>query len=81
MTVGSQLQVSVASCGCLHEVRGRIVDVWRCGLHDDRYVRVEAVWPWRRCESCRHRVGRYRVTFGDRTSWLLCFECEPRRSS
>lgn len=81
MTLTTQLRIGIAPCGCLHELRNRrrVIEVWRCPLHRGRYIRIESVWPWRRCESCRRRRGRYRATFSDRASWLLCLECEPGR--
>ena len=76
-----QLRIGIAPCGCIHELgrRYRVIEMWRCPLHDARYQRVEAVWPLRRCESCRHRRARYRMTFSDGVSFLFCFGCEPVR--
>jgi hypothetical protein len=76
-----QLRIGIEPCGCIHElgVRYRVIRMWRCPVHDDRYVKVEALWPWRRCESCRRRRARYRMTFSDSVSFLFCFGCEPVR--
>jgi hypothetical protein len=76
-----RLRVGISPCGCLHESlrRYRVLQVWRCPMHDDWYVRAEALLPGRRCESCQTRRARYRLTFGDGVSFLLCFECEPAR--
>ncbi len=76
-----RLRVGISPCGCLHESlrRCRVLQVWRCRLHDDWYTRAEALWARRRCESCQSRRARYRLTFGDGVSFLLCFECEPVR--
>jgi len=82
VTLTSPLRIGIAPCGCLHESRRRqrLIEVWRCELHADFYRRVEAVWPLRRCESCRRRPARYRIIFGDGAAWLLCFGCEPGSS-
>lgn len=76
-----RLRAGISPCGCLHESRRRhrVIQVWRCPVHDDWYVRAEALWPRCRCESCQTRRARYRLTFGDGVSFLLCFECEPVR--
>jgi hypothetical protein len=76
-----RLKAGISPCGCLHESlrRHRVIQVWRCSIHDDWYVRAEALWPRRRCESCWTRRARYRLTFGDGVSFRLCFECEPER--
>ena len=71
-------RVGVAICGCLHEtIQDRLVQVWRCQRHADRFVRVQAMGTLRRCESCRRRRVRWRVTFGDGARWLVCSGCAP----
>lgn len=76
-----KLRIGIAPCGCIHEVKRhhRVLQMWRCPIHDDRYVKVETVWPWRRCESCRLRRARYRMTFPGGVSFRFCFGCEPER--
>ena len=83
MTLTSPVRIGIDPCGCLHESlrRCRVLQLWRCPLHVECYVRVEAVLPLRRCESCRRRWARYRMTFGDGAAWLLCFGCELPRSA
>ena len=83
MTLTSSLQIGIDPCGCLNESlrRHRVLQLWRCPTHEERYVRVEAVLPLRRCESCRRRRGRYRMTFSDGAAWLVCFGCEMPRST
>jgi len=76
-----EVRIGIAPCGCIHERgrRYRMIRMWRCPVHEDRYVKVEAVWPWRRCESCRVLRARYRLTFLDGVSFLFCLGCEPER--
>ncbi len=83
MTLTSPVRIGIDPCGCLNESlrRWRVLQVWRCPRHDNRYVRVEAVLALRRCESCRRMRARYRMTFGDGEAWLVCFECEMPRSA
>lgn len=81
MLLTPRLHIGIAPCGCIHETgrRYRWIRVWRCPIHDDWYTKVEALWPRRHCESCQNRRARYRMTFSDGVSFLLCFECEPAR--
>ena len=82
MTFTARLEIGIDPCGCLNESlrRCRVLRVWRCRRHEGRYVRVEAVVPLRRCESCRRRRARYRMSFADGATFMLCFGCELPRS-
>lgn len=82
MTLTSTFPFGIQPCGCIHESyrRHRVLRIWRCGTHEDRFVRAEATLPVRWCESCCQRRARYRMTFSDGVTFALCFGCELPRS-
>ena len=82
MTLISRVRIGIQPCGCIHESSAlwRALQHWRCPTHEDRYVHAAFLVTLRRCESCRQRRARYRMTFSDGASWLVCFECELPRS-
>lgn len=81
MASTSTRAIGISPCGCLFETsrRWRLLRQWRCPRHRDSYIRAEVLLPIRRCESCRRRVARYRVTFADGESWAVCPGCELPR--
>lgn len=84
MRVLSPIRVGIQPCGCIHESfkRYRVLRLWRCSEHSERYTLAEGLRSWfRRCDSCRVQRARYRVGFADGVSFALCEGCELPRSS
>lgn len=78
MSRATDLRLSVNACGCLREQPQMSEIFWfRCASHFDRMVRLRAILPVRRCESCRRRVAVVRVWFPDGSDWRVCRWCEP----
>ena len=81
--VSLPLRIGIQPCGCIHESfrRFRVLRIWRCPIHEKRFVRAESMLPVRWCESCCRRRARYRMTFSDGVTFALCFGCELPRST
>jgi hypothetical protein len=76
--IAPPLRFGIEPCGCLTEQPRWSVRMWsRCLEHVDKFIRVEAVYTLRRCESCRCRMACFRVSFGDGDRWLTCRFCDP----